>query len=119
MKPVDLARARAAEERIAARVAANPALAARTSAMLAGELPCPDLEDPMPRAGQHPFNVRLPATIIARLDALIPAAHTAPELVTTGRITRSDVIRVALVRGLAQLEAELADAAQPGLPGVG
>lgn len=119
--PVDLARARAAEERLAARVAANPALAERTAAMLAGDLPCPDLDDeqeaPPMRRSQTPVNVRLPDTMLARLDALAPQVGAAAELATVVTVTRSDVLRLAVLKGLEQLEAEYAG--HPALPGMG
>lgn len=117
--PVDLARARAAEERLAARVAANPALADRTAAMLAGDLPCPDLDEqeaPPMRRSQTPVNVRLPDTMLARLDALAPLVGTAAELATVVTVTRSDVLRLAVLKGLEQLEAEYAG--HPALPGM-
>lgn len=118
--PIDLARVRAAEERLDALLAdAGPRLRERTAAMLAGELPCPDLDEeevrPM-RQGQTPVNVRLPATMIARLDALVPTVGAASELATVVTVTRSDVLRLAILRGLEQLEAEYAG--HPALPGV-
>jgi predicted transcriptional regulator len=50
--------------------------------------------------------VRLPAGVVARLDALTDAMKTAPRLSAVGRITRSAVARLALEAGLESLEAE-------------
>lgn len=59
-------------------------------------------------------SLRLPPPLVARLEALVPLAGAVPELVTVGAATRSDVLRVAVLRGLADLEAELTG--QPRLP---
>ncbi|MCZ7649606.1 MAG: ribbon-helix-helix domain-containing protein [Planctomycetota bacterium] len=119
--PVDLARARAAEERLAELLTEKPHLAERTAAMLAGDLPCPDLDDeeeaPPMRRSQTPVNVRLPDTMLARLDALAPLVGTAAELAMVDKVTRSDVLRLAVLKGLEQLEAEYAG--HPALPGMG
>ena len=108
---VDLVRVQAVLARMDARLAANPELAARTAAMLAGDLPAPDLdpEDRPTMTPPSPVNIRLPQAIIDRLDALVPQAGRAAELATMTRITRSDVLRLALLRGLAALELELVD----------
>jgi len=95
-----------------ALLAAKPHLRARTAAMLAGDLACPDLEEeqPMPanRNPQSPVNLRLPADLIARVDALVPEARRLPDLAMLTTITRADVLRLALVKGVGQVEAELA-----------
>lgn len=62
-------------------------------------------------------NSRLPRPMLERLDALLPAVSEAPELAMVVTVRRSDVIRLALLRGIRQLEAEYAG--QPSLPGVG
>lgn len=122
-QPVDLARARAAEERLAELLAEKPHLAERTAAMLAGDLPCPDLDDeeepepmPRPRGAKEQLTIRLPAGHIERLDALAPKVADAPELAMADGVTRSDVVRLAVLRGLEQLEAEYAG--HPALPGL-
>ena len=81
---------------------AGPArLAARTRAMLAGALSAPDLEDPtMPN--DVPTSLRLPAELLSRAEALVARVTAASGLV----VTRSQVVRLALERGLAALEAE-------------
>ena len=107
---VDLAAVRAAEARLDRLLADHPELRDRTAAMLAGDLPCPDLEEPMAvtRNPQSPVNIRLPQSLLDRADALVPVAGQAPELATQTTITRADVLRLAVLRGLAALEAELA-----------
>jgi len=97
---------------MAARLAEKPHLRERTAAMLAGDLPCPDLDEPeaepMPTAAMKTIPVRLPPALVDRLDAVTPAAAAAPELATAGKVTRSDVLRLAVLKGLEQLEAEYA-----------
>ena len=66
-------------------------------------------------AGMENINVRLPSAMVARADALLEVATAAPELATVGTATRSDVLRLALLRGLAVVEAELGT--HPTLPG--
>lgn len=77
----------------------------RTAAFLAGDKEEPP---PMAREARSPINLRLPPALIARADALLPLAGEAPELAMAGTVTRSDVLRLAVLRGLAQLEVELA-----------
>jgi len=71
--------------------------------MLAGELPCPDLEDET--MTERPLeSVRLPADLMARAEALVPLMEKDPELSAFGRVSKSAVVRLALHRGLANLE---------------
>jgi len=80
----------------------NPELRERTTAMLAGELPCPDLEEPMT---ERPLeSVRLPGDMMARAEALIPAMQKDPELTAFGNVNKSSVVRLALHKGLTLLE---------------
>ncbi len=88
----------------------------RTAAFLAGEGQEAE-KMARPRGGKEQLTVRLPEGHLARLEALAPALADAPELATAGAVTRSDVLRLAILRGLEQLEAEYAG--QPQLPGVG
>jgi len=105
---VDLAAVRAAEARIDRLLAEHPELRERTAAMLAGDLTCPDLEsEPMPETKINPVTLRLPADLIARVDALVPEARRLPDLAMLTTITRADVLRLALVKGVGQVEAEL------------
>jgi hypothetical protein len=49
---------------------------------------------------------RVPGALLERLDALIPKVGRLPELALSGQVSRSDVTRLALLRGIAALEAE-------------
>lgn len=51
-------------------------------------------------------SLRLPVELLERADALIPVMASWPEVGAHGRVSRSTVIRIALLRGLASLEAE-------------
>ena len=103
---VDLDRERRLQEHteaLRALLAGNPRLQERTNAMLAGELPCPDLEEPMSKT-PNPTVVRIPGDLVARCQALMPLLEQEPDLAAVGRLTTSAVIRVALSRGLVSLE---------------
>lgn len=89
-------------DELRALLASDPDLAARTAAMLDGELPCPALEEPM----DPTLTIRLPEEIMARADALIPALEADPAIRAHGRVTRSTAIRIAILRGLDALEAD-------------
>lgn len=52
--------------------------------------------------------IRLPAPLLARLEALAVALEARPELLAGSRATRSAVLRAALVKGLEALEAAVA-----------
>lgn len=107
-KPIDLdreRRVRAHLDELRAMLAGNPDLAERTNDMLAGDLPCPDLEEET--MAERPLeSVRLPADLMARAEALVPLMEKDPELSAFGRVNKSSVIRLALHRGLLNLEAE-------------
>lgn len=90
---------------LAAQLRADPTLAERTMAMLAGDLACPAPENSNVR-DEIPTSVRLPADLVKRLDALIPKLERVPALAALGALTRSKVLRLALVRGVDALEAE-------------
>jgi predicted DNA-binding protein len=56
------------------------------------------------------ITARLPAELVQRLDALIPAlAKNYTLRLSAGRASRSTALRMALEKGLPYLEAELAD----------
>ena len=81
----------------------EPDLAERTHEMLAGELPCPDLEDET--MAERPLeSVRLPADLMERAEALVPLMKKDGELAAFGRVSKSSVVRLALHRGLVSLE---------------
>lgn len=50
--------------------------------------------------------LRLPAGLVARLDALIPVLEQKPQIAAMGKVTRSKAARLALLRGLDALERE-------------
>jgi len=104
---VDLAR----ERRIAGKVAELRDLldggavdADRTRAMLAGELEARPVSDP-----DVSTTLRLPAALLARADELAARIPAPPG----GRVSRSNVLRAALDRGLSGLEADAARARVP------
>jgi len=49
--------------------------------------------------------VRIPAELVARLDALVPALEADPAVHVFGKVTRSTVVRLAVAAGLGALEA--------------
>lgn len=101
MTPADV---RAAEERIAEVLTNHPEAAERTAAFLERE---PTMEELM--AAQRfdkPTPLRLDQEILERADALIPSVGKRPEFQAIGRVTRASVLRLAILRGLAELEAE-------------
>lgn len=54
---------------------------------------------------EHPVTIRLPSDLLSRLDALVP--HVASDSNTAamlGGVTRSSVIRYALLEGVKRLE---------------
>lgn len=54
--------------------------------------------------------VKIPADLAARADALVPEIQADPELAgMLGRVTRAAVVRLALVRGMASLEARASE----------
>ena len=53
-----------------------------------------------------PLTVRVPESLVARIDALVPLLGDAPELATAANVTRSDALRLCVLRGLEALEAE-------------
>lgn len=57
-------------------------------------------------ASHTPLTVRVPQALVDRLDALVPLLADAPELATAANVTRSDALRLCVLRGLEVLEAE-------------
>jgi hypothetical protein len=108
---VDLARERRIADAVAALgdlVGGGAVDAARTRAMLAGELEArPVTDDP-----DVSTSIRLPGSLLTRADALA-ALLPVP---TGGKLTRSGVIRAALERGLSGLEADAARATSTATP---
>ena len=118
-RPVDLVRARAAEEQLGALARQHPDLTdPETVERLAAALPALlQEEDSM---NPEVLNLRVPGGTKARAEALIPVAARLPEVRKASeaasaigsrlpRMTPSQVLRLALFRGLEQLEAELSE----------
>jgi hypothetical protein len=53
-----------------------------------------------------PIAVRIPDDLAKRLDRLMPKLLKDPTLRTFGRVSRSSVVKLALLRGVVALEAE-------------
>lgn len=51
--------------------------------------------------------LRLPKALVERADALIPRVREDAEMLVVGRVSRSIVLRLAVLRGLESLEREL------------
>lgn len=88
----------------------HPEVRKRTAAFLAGDPTEADLdalctqEENMPVYA--PLTVRVPESLVDRIDALVPLLGDAPELATAANVTRSDALRLCVLRGLEALEAE-------------
>ncbi len=102
-------RIRALVSVLKADLSQNPELAERFRAAERGELAIPDLQE---REENMPPNdssvmIRLPAALLERADALQPRIEASEYGAFMGSaVTRSAVLRLALVKGLAQLEQE-------------
>jgi len=53
-----------------------------------------------------PLSVRIPDDLARRLDRLVPKIAKDQNLATLGRVSRSAVVKLALLRGVAALETE-------------
>jgi hypothetical protein len=62
---------------------------------------------PSPSEPLAQIALRVPADLLHRADALAPRLNRLPEHAARGAVKRSDVLRLALVRGLDVLEHEL------------
>jgi len=88
----------------------HPEVRERTAALFAGDPTTGDLDalstQENAMATLHPIPVRLPEALVARIDALVPLLADEPELATKGTVTRSDALRLCVLRGLEVLERE-------------
>ena len=50
--------------------------------------------------------LRLPKSLLQRADSLIPALRTNSDIFVVGRLSRSVVLRLAVLRGLEAMEAD-------------
>ena len=96
-RPVDLPRVRAALARLDRVALEHP----DTRPMPESDLN--DLEGYMPADTM----IRIPVQLAERADDLIPALDKRRDLLAWGRLSRAAVVRIALERGLADLEREL------------
>jgi len=123
---INLARERRCRDLLVAlRAAAARTDPRRTASMLAGELDCPGLEEvtlteekrPRRAATEDlvPFNVRLPRSLLDRVARMAEAMEQDPEvlLLARGRVSSAATFRLALLRGLAELEREHGIATEP------
>jgi len=103
---LDLARIRAAHARLDALALAHPDLThpGRAEALAL------DLETlTMPTDDNRRAPVKLPPDLLDRAEALVPLVLADPELsATMGRVSRAGVIRVALLKGLTEMEKQAA-----------
>ena len=109
------------ERRIEANLAELRALRTeRLDRMLAGELACPglelELEKKMSGTGNEiTLTLRASAEVTARADGLIDRVHGPIIMALTGgRVSRSMVLRMALMEGLAVLEERFPATAKGG-----
>ena len=103
-KVVDLEkerRIRANLERLSENLKSNPRLAERTMDALAGTIPGLTMTDDTVH-----IPVRMPAPMLARLEALEPFVKSLPELSLKSKVSRSDLIRIAILKGIEALEKE-------------
>ena len=85
----------------------------RTAQWLAGDLPGERGDDEM--AGQAYVPVRLPEAVVERVDALLERLTNEDAGQALGRMSRSAVLRLVLLRGLAEIENGLSDAERADL----
>ena len=65
---------------------------------------------PTAREALSTLNLRLPRHMLARVDALRELVEGAPELAVLPNVTRSDVLRLCVLKGLEVLETRYEDA---------
>jgi hypothetical protein len=104
VSPTDLARVRGAEERLAEHVRRRPDLAARTAHFLAGNLSVETMETMMVGPFEKPTQIRLPRDVHERAAALVSRLAEDPELRALGRMSKTAVLRLAVLHGLEVLE---------------
>ena len=111
-KPIDLARKRrirALYKELKDLVDADPSLRERTEAILNGELSCAELEEDImgekrSRMMESQISLRLPKSLLERLEALVPHLEGDPSMGAWGKPTRSVMIRMAIMKGIEALE---------------
>jgi hypothetical protein len=104
VRPTDLARVRAAEERLAEHVRRRPDMATRTAHFLAGNPSVETMETMMVEPFEKPTQIRLPRDVHERAAALVSQLAEDPELRALGRMSKTAVLRLAVLHGLEVLE---------------
>jgi hypothetical protein len=102
--PIDLARVRAAEARLAAQLRQHPELASRTAQFLAGNPSVEPMETLMTEPLEKPTQLRLPRDALERAERLIPLLAQHPEFRALGRLSKATMLRLAVLHGLEVLE---------------
>jgi hypothetical protein len=94
-------------EELRSLLGGDPELRARYDAATQGRIPAPEA---LHMVKDTPISLRIPEAMLERADALVPLLGDDPELamVVGGKVTRSTVLRVALLRGIKALEADFA-----------
>lgn len=106
--PVNLAKVRDAQARIEAVLREHPEVAERTAEFFAGDPSLALLEESM--ALERP--VKLPVELLDRAGVLVAAMEAREEYRLLG-LSKAGVVRLALARGLALLEAEFLESTPP------
>jgi hypothetical protein len=101
---IDLARVRAAEERLAEHLRRQPDLAVWTARFLAGNPSVQTMEMLMNEPFEKPTQLRLPRDGLERAEALVPLLAQHPEFRALGRLSKATVLRLAVLHGLEVLE---------------
>ena len=102
-------RVRAAEAAMAERLRQAPEIAERTARFLGAEPAAADLEALMADDSErfdYNLGLKVPRSVLQRAEALRPKVAQDKAYRATGRVSRSAVIRMALLKGLEALEAE-------------
>jgi hypothetical protein len=114
--PIDPARVRAAEARLAAQLRRHPELVTRTAHCLAGNPSVETMEILMTEPLEKPTQLRLPREALERAETLIPLLAQHPEFRALGRLSKATVLRLAVLHGLEVLEQRAREKAKPHAP---
>jgi len=111
-RPIDLARVRVIETRLTEHLRRQPELAERTARFLAGDPPIKTMERLMTERLEEPTHLRLPREVHLRAEALAQLLAEDPELRAVGRVSKTAVLRLAVLHGLEVLEQRARDKAK-------
>jgi hypothetical protein len=101
---LDLARIQAAEARLAEHLRQRPDLAVRTAHFLAGNPSVETMETLMVEPFEKPTRLRLSRDVHERAEALVQMLAEDPEVRALGRMSKTAVLRLAVLHGLEVLE---------------